>query len=59
VVLVPPGWPRIFIPLTEGMGAAERRAVGRRALIIASLIALFFLLAGDQKIEQLKRASAA
>jgi multiple antibiotic resistance protein len=46
VVIDPPGVAPIFVSLTEGMGAAERRAVGRRAVMIASLIALFFLLAG-------------
>jgi multiple antibiotic resistance protein len=53
VVIDPPGVVPIFVSLTEGADAAKRRAVGRRAVMIASLIALFFLLAGRSVLSYL------
>ncbi|MEJ7616366.1 MAG: NAAT family transporter [Pyrinomonadaceae bacterium] len=46
VVVDPPGIVPVFVALTEGDGAAQRRATGTRAVMIAFLVALFFLLAG-------------
>lgn len=53
VVIDPPGVVPIFVSLTEGMNAAKRRAVGTRALMIAFLIAIFFLFAGRSVLSYL------
>jgi multiple antibiotic resistance protein len=53
VVIDPPGVVPIFVSLTEGVGAAKRRAIGTRAVMIAFLIALFFLLAGRSVLSYL------
>jgi multiple antibiotic resistance protein len=53
VVIDPPGVVPIFVSLTEGAGAAKRRAIGTRAVMIAFLIALFFLLAGRSVLSYL------
>lgn len=46
VVVDPPGVVPIFVALTEGADAAKRRATVRRAVVVALLVALFFLVAG-------------
>ena len=53
VVIDPPGVVPIFVSLTEGADAAKRRAIGTRAVMIAFLIALFFLLAGRSVLSYL------
>jgi multiple antibiotic resistance protein len=47
VTLDPPGLAPIFLSLTRGMSAAERRQVAWRACLIAFVIMAFFALAGD------------
>lgn len=47
VTLDPPGLAPIFLSLTQGMSAAERRQVAWRASVIAFAIMAFFGLAGD------------
>jgi multiple antibiotic resistance protein len=46
VVINPVAVAPIFVAVTNGMGATERRSILNRALIIAFGVALFFLLAG-------------
>ena len=53
VVVDPPGVVPVFVALTEGADAAERRATGRRAIVVALLVALFFLVAGRSLLSYL------
>ncbi|HEX7176117.1 MAG TPA: MarC family protein [Pyrinomonadaceae bacterium] len=53
VVVDPPGVVPIFVALTEGADAAKRRATVKRAVIIALLVALFFLVAGRSLLSYL------
>ena len=46
VVIDPPGVVPVFVALTERADAARRRAIRTRAVMVAFLVALFFLLAG-------------
>ncbi|WP_128516713.1 MarC family protein [Tabrizicola thermarum] len=47
VVIDPPGLVPLFIALTRGMGPERRRAMARRACIIAACLLLLFGLAGE------------
>ncbi len=47
VVIDPPGLVPLFIALTRGMGAEKRRAMARRACLIAASLLLLFGLAGE------------
>ena len=47
VVIDPPGLVPLFIALTQGMTAAERRAMARRACIIAAVLLTLFGLTGE------------
>ena len=47
VVIDPPGLVPMFIALTRGMGPDKRRAMARRACIIATALLLLFGLAGE------------
>lgn len=47
VIIDPIGLAPIFIALTPGMDAAERRRIGFRALVIAAVLLMLFGLAGD------------
>jgi len=47
VVIDPIGTAPLFLALTQGMTAAQRRAVGLRACFIAALLLLAFALAGE------------
>jgi multiple antibiotic resistance protein len=47
VVIDPPGLVPLFIALTRGMSAERRRAMARRACIIAGVLLLLFGLAGE------------
>ena len=53
VVVDPPGVVPIFVALTEGVDAAKRRATVRRAVVVALLVALFFLFAGRSLLSYL------
>ncbi|MEI5663427.1 MarC family protein [Bosea sp. CCNWLW174] len=53
VTLDPPGLAPIFLSLTRGMSASERRQVAVRACIIAFCIMAFFGLAGDVVLKAL------
>jgi len=47
VVIDPPGLVPLFIALTRGMGDEKRRAMARRACVIAAALLLLFGLAGE------------
>jgi multiple antibiotic resistance protein len=47
VVIDPPGLVPLFIALTRGMTPVQRRAMARRACIIAAVLLLLFGLAGE------------
>lgn len=47
VVIDPPGLVPLFIALTQGMDAAHRRRLARRACIIAAVLLTMFGLAGE------------
>lgn len=47
VVIDPPGLVPLFIALTRGMSAEKRRAMARRACIIAAILLLLFGVAGE------------
>jgi multiple antibiotic resistance protein len=47
VVIDPPGLVPLFIALTRGMEAGRRRAMARRACLIAALLLTLFALAGE------------
>ena len=47
VVIDPPGLVPLFIALTRGMGAEQRKAMARRACLIAACLLLVFGLAGE------------
>jgi multiple antibiotic resistance protein len=47
VVIDPPGLVPLFIALTRGMSAERRRAMARRACIIAGVLLLLFGVAGE------------
>lgn len=47
VVIDPPGLVPLFIALTRGMGAEKRRAMARRACLIAAALLLLFGIAGE------------
>lgn len=47
VVIDPVGLAPIFVALTPGMSAAERRRIGFRALVIAGILLMLFGLAGE------------
>jgi multiple antibiotic resistance protein len=53
VVINPVAVAPVFVAVTSGMGAGERRAVLKRALPIAFGVALFFLLAGRAMLSYL------
>jgi multiple antibiotic resistance protein len=53
VVVDPPGVVPIFVALTEAADAAKRRAIVKRAVIVALLVALFFLVAGRSLLSYL------
>ncbi|MDX5351453.1 MAG: MarC family protein [Paracoccaceae bacterium] len=47
VVIDPPGLVPLFIALTRGMGPDQRRAMARRACLIAACLLLLFGIAGE------------
>ena len=47
VTVDPLGLVPIFVALTPGLGEAERAALARRAVLLASLVLLLFALAGE------------
>ncbi len=53
VTLDPPGLAPIFLSVTRGMSAIQRRQVAWRACVIAFLIMAFFALAGDVLLKAL------
>ena len=53
VVVDPPGVVPIFVSLTEGAETPKRRAIVKRAVIVALLVALFFLIAGRSLLSYL------
>lgn len=53
VVVDPPGIVPVFVGLTESVGAAQRRAIATRAVMIAFFVSLFFLLAGRNVLSYL------
>ena len=51
VVIDPPGLVPLFIALTQGMDAARRKALARRACIIAAVLLTLFGLFGETLLE--------
>ena len=47
VVIDPVGLAPVFIALTPGMSAAQRRRIGFRSLVIAGLLMMIFGFAGE------------
>ncbi|OZB19671.1 MAG: MarC family transcriptional regulator [Rhodobacterales bacterium 34-62-10] len=47
VIIDPIGLVPLFVALTQGMTAAERRAIGLRAVLVAAFILLLFAAAGE------------
>ncbi len=47
IIIDPPGLAPLFVALTQGMNAAQRRAVALRACIIAGALMLAFLFLGE------------
>ena len=47
IIIDPPGLAPIFLALTQGMSAAQRRAIGLRACAIAAALMLAFLFLGE------------
>ncbi len=47
IIIDPPGLAPVFIALTQGMGAAQRRAIAVRACLVAAALMMVFLLLGE------------
>ena len=47
VIIDPPGLAPVFIALTQGMTARQRRTIAVRAFFVASILMMLFLLLGD------------
>ncbi|NCO86271.1 MAG: MarC family protein [Rhodobacterales bacterium] len=47
IIIDPPGLAPLYIALTQGMGAAQRRAIGLRACLVAGVLMLLFLFLGE------------
>lgn len=47
IIIDPPGLAPLFLALTQGMSAAQRRAIGLRACVIAGVLMLVFLFLGE------------
>jgi multiple antibiotic resistance protein len=47
IIIDPPGLAPVFIALTQGMGAAQRRAIAIRACLVAASLMMVFLFLGE------------
>ncbi len=47
IIIDPPGLAPVFIALTQGMSAAQRRVIAIRACIISAVLMIVFLLMGE------------
>ena len=47
IIIDPPGLAPVFIALTQGMNAAQRRAIAIRACLVAAALMMVFLLLGE------------
>ena len=47
IIIDPPGLAPVFIALTQGMSAARRRAIALRAFLVAVVLMMIFLFAGE------------
>ena len=47
VIIDPPGLAPVFIALTQGMTARQRRTIAVRAFVVASILMMLFLLLGE------------
>lgn len=47
IIIDPPGLAPVFIALTQGMSAAQRRAIALRAFLVAVVLMMIFLFAGE------------
>ncbi|EBA11074.1 MarC family protein [Roseobacter sp. CCS2] len=47
IIIDPPGLAPVFIALTQGMDAAQRRAIAIRAFLVASSLMMVFLFLGE------------
>ncbi|KQB98176.1 MarC family transcriptional regulator [Loktanella sp. 1ANDIMAR09] len=47
IIIDPPGLAPVFIALTQGMSAQQRRAIGIRAFLVAAALMMVFLFLGE------------
>ncbi len=47
IIIDPPGLAPVFIALTQGMNAAQRRAIAIRAFLVAATLMMVFLFLGE------------
>ena len=47
IIIDPPGLAPVFIALTQGMSSAQRRAIALRAFLVAVVLMMIFLFAGE------------
>ena len=47
IIIDPPGLAPLYIALTQGMSAVQRRAIGLRACLVAAALMLLFLFLGE------------
>ncbi len=47
IIMDPPGLVPVFIALTQGMSAEQRRAIAVRACIVAGVLMILFLFVGE------------
>ncbi|SFS09077.1 MarC family protein [Yoonia litorea] len=51
IIIDPPGLAPVFIALTQGMSAAQRRAIALRAFLVAAALMMLFLFTGEAVLE--------
>ena len=51
IIIDPPGLAPVFIALTQGMSAAQRRAIALRAFLVAAALLMLFLFTGEAVLE--------
>lgn len=51
IIIDPPGLAPVFIALTQGMNAAQRRAIAVRAVIVAASLMMLFLFSGEAVLQ--------
>ncbi len=51
IIIDPPGLAPVFIALTQGMSAAQRRAIALRAFLVAAALMMLFLFTGEAVLQ--------